>query len=232
MLPFKAFQQAILVLLMLIASAAIGQETGGSPPAEPTWLQNPPDLVQRLPPVIPESPPPADKNSDYSSLMPGSLMPGHVWATLITRQLSGDMVSYRAGLGAKRQFRHARSKTVGHGAVGNDVFQDGPRPSGGWMLSAGVQNRSIETQAVLPDTHQPYPDELWNVNMGLTYFRRLDNDWSWGGGVNFGSASDRPFASIDEMFVGMNAFLRIPSGEHNAWMFSLMYAPMGELRFP
>lgn len=30
----------------------------------------------------------------------------------------------------------------------------------------------------------------------------------------------------------MNAFLRIPSGEHNAWMFSLMYAPMGELRFP
>jgi hypothetical protein len=34
------------------------------------------------------------------------------------------------------------------------------------------------------------------------------------------------------MFVGMNAFLRIPSGEYNAWMLSLMYAPMGELRFP
>lgn len=106
------------------------------------------------------------------------------------------------------------------------------RPAGGWILTANVRNRSIETDALLPDTGQPYPDELWNINMGLFYFAKLDNGWSWGGGVNFGSASDRPFASIDEMFVGMMAFLRVPSGEHNAWQFSLMYAPTSELRFP
>jgi hypothetical protein len=106
------------------------------------------------------------------------------------------------------------------------------RPSGGWMLTAGVRNQIIETGAILPDTGQPYPDELWNINLGLMYFRKLDNDWSWGGGVTLGSASDRPFASIDEMNVGMMAFLRIPSGERNAWAFALIYAPMGELRFP
>jgi len=33
------------------------------------------------------------------------------------------------------------------------------------------------------------------------YFRKLDNDWSWGGGVNLGSASGPSFASINEMFV-------------------------------
>jgi hypothetical protein len=106
------------------------------------------------------------------------------------------------------------------------------RPLGGWLMTAGVRNRSITTDAILPDTGQSYPDELWNVNMGLMYFRKLDNEWLLGGGVNLGSASDHPFASIDEMFVGMNAFLRIPSGEHNAWLFSLIYAPTGELRFP
>ena len=30
----------------------------------------------------------------------------------------------------------------------------------------------------------------------------------------------------------MNAMLRIPQGEHNAWLFTLMYSPMGELNFP
>jgi hypothetical protein len=28
------------------------------------------------------------------------------------------------------------------------------------------------------------------------------------------------------------AFLKIPVGEHNAWLFSLMYSPTGELNFP
>ena len=30
----------------------------------------------------------------------------------------------------------------------------------------------------------------------------------------------------------MNAMLRIPQGEHNAWLFTLSYSPMGELNFP
>jgi hypothetical protein len=106
------------------------------------------------------------------------------------------------------------------------------KPASGWLVSANVQYRSIRTEAILPDTGQAYPNELWNINMGLIYFHKLDNGWLWGGGANFGSATDRPFASIDEMFVGMNAFLRIPSGERNAWMFSVFYAPMSELRFP
>ena len=31
---------------------------------------------------------------------------------------------------------------------------------------------------------------------------------------------------------GVNATLRIPQGEHNAWLFSLAYSPTGELAFP
>jgi hypothetical protein len=90
----------------------------------------------------------------------------------------------------------------------------------------------ISTDAMLPDSHQPYPSELWDARLGLMYLRKLDGDRMLGGGVNIGSASDHPFASISEMNVSMMAMYRMPSGERNAWMFMLMYSPVGELNFP
>ncbi len=99
-------------------------------------------------------------------------------------------------------------------------------------LTGGVRNRLDETDAILPDTGQPYPANLWDVRLGLMYVRQLNNGWVAGGGLSIGSASDHPFAAIQEMYVGMNAMLRVPQGEHNAWVFSLMYSPTGELNFP
>src|SRR5207244_7729232 len=40
------------------------------------------------------------------------------------------------------------------------------------------------------------------------------------------------FHSINEMTAGANAFLRIPQGEHNAWLFTLAYSPTSELPIP
>ena len=67
---------------------------------------------------------------------------------------------------------------------------------------------------------------------GCSYVRQLGDGWMAGGGVSIGSASDHPFATIHEMNFGMNAMLRLPQGEHNAWIFSLMYSPTSELNFP
>ncbi|MEI8375183.1 MAG: DUF6268 family outer membrane beta-barrel protein [Planctomycetota bacterium] len=121
------------------------------------------------------------------------------------------------------------------GLVGQDlsvmcpVWMDGTNRV---MFMGGVSNRLIQTDAVLPDTGQPYPSELWNTHVGLMFNRQLDNGWMAGGGVNLGSASDRPFGALRDMNIGMNAMLRVPQGEHNAWMFSLMYSPMSEIPFP
>ncbi len=100
------------------------------------------------------------------------------------------------------------------------------------MITAGVHNRLIDTDAILPDSHQPYPSELWNAQAGLMYLRQLSGDRMLGGGVSVGSASDHPFASIREMNVSMNAMYRIPSGERNAWMFMVLYSPTSEIQFP
>jgi len=98
--------------------------------------------------------------------------------------------------------------------------------------TAHVRAQVIHTGAILPSTDQPFPDQLWDVRFGATYRHLFDNGWIAGGSFNFGSASNEPFHSINELTVGLNTFLRVPSGEHNAWLFSLSYSPTGELSFP
>jgi hypothetical protein len=105
-------------------------------------------------------------------------------------------------------------------------------PLNALSLTGGVRNELIQTDAILPGVGQPVPSELWGVNLGLRYSRQLDDGWITGGGVSIGSASDHPFAGWRELNIGMNAMLRIPQGEHNAWIFTLAYSPLGELAFP
>ena len=101
------------------------------------------------------------------------------------------------------------------------------------MLSAGVRNSMFFTDAILPDSHRPFPNELWNVHLGTNYMHKFDNGWSGMLGINFGSASDKPFHSINEMNVGFMSFLQIPVwNDRDAWRFSLMYSPVGNLNFP
>jgi hypothetical protein len=98
--------------------------------------------------------------------------------------------------------------------------------------SINVRNELFDTHAILPDTRQPFPDDLWSIRLGTTYRHLFENGWIAGGTVSVGSASDRPFNSFDEVVAGINAFLRIPSGEHNAWLFSLAYSSNAQLPFP
>lgn len=100
------------------------------------------------------------------------------------------------------------------------------------MVTAAVRNRRIDTDATLPDSHKEYPGELWDVQVGAMYRALLDGDRMISGGVSLESASDHPFASLQETYVNMNAMYRTPSGESNSWMFMLMYSPMGEIPFP
>jgi hypothetical protein len=101
-----------------------------------------------------------------------------------------------------------------------------------WSALLSVRNELFQTHAILPDTRQAFPDELWNIRMGMTYRHLFDNGWIGGGTVSIGSASDKPFHSIEEMTAGVNAFLRVPRGEHDAWLFTLSYSPTSDLPFP
>jgi Domain of unknown function (DUF6268) len=101
------------------------------------------------------------------------------------------------------------------------------------MLTTNVRHTLFQTDAVLPDTGRPFPDQLWSVNVGLMYLRKLENGWSVGGMFGFGSSSDRPFNSVREMNLSALVFLNMPAFEgRDSWRFSVIYSPVGALNFP
>jgi hypothetical protein len=97
----------------------------------------------------------------------------------------------------------------------------------------GVREEKFQTDVILPDSGQAFPHELWNVHFGVNGLHRFDSGWSAGGGISFGSASDRPFDSFKTLNLGVNGFLRIPvRDQRDAWLFTLAYSPLGQLTFP
>ncbi len=121
------------------------------------------------------------------------------------------------------------------GMVREDLSASAPIWSeGGDSLSlhAHVTSELFQTHAVLPNTGQAFPDQLWNVNFGASYRHVFDNGWIGGVSGSIGSASDQPFHSTRELTGSANAFLVVPSGERNAWLFSLSYSPTSQLPYP
>ena len=106
-------------------------------------------------------------------------------------------------------------------SVGVPLYQDDRRE---WSLSSNLNYQKIETGAILPDTGQKFPGELWNVNLGSSYRQLLSNGWISGISLSVGSASDRPFASIDETVVTTNLSVRVPAGGRNAWLFLVNFS--------
>ena len=126
---------------------------------------------------------------------PGMGGPGYGATWYPSRPVSGSAPGGEFGL-----VRQNLSEAVPVWRNGGDVL----------MLSAGVRNSLFFTDAILPDSHRPFPHELWNVSLGTNYMHKFDNGWSGMLGINFGSASDKPFHSINEMNVGFMSFLQIP----------------------
>lgn len=105
-------------------------------------------------------------------------------------------------------------------------------PNGIWIMTSRIEHHAFETGATLPGSTESFPDQLWNISLGLMHIHTIENGWTAGGMVGIGSASDRPFASIREMNANLLAFLNIPTRERDAWNFSLFYSPLGQLAFP
>jgi hypothetical protein len=100
------------------------------------------------------------------------------------------------------------------------VFQDSRSE---WVLLGSFRLQDIDTSAILPDTRESFPENLWDIRAGAQHRRKFANGWIGGGMVTVGSASDKPFRSEAEVTVQANLFVRIPDGERNAWLLFLNY---------
>jgi hypothetical protein len=93
-----------------------------------------------------------------------------------------------------------------------------------WSVQGAVRIQDFATDAVLADSGERFPGELYDAHLGVSYRHKFENGWIGALSVSVGSSSDKPFHSEDEVFVRAVGLLRVPQGERNAWLFSLLYA--------
>ncbi len=105
--------------------------------------------------------------------------------------------------------------------IGLPLVQDEQREL---LMTMRARAMDLDTDALLPDTWDPLPNTLWDVRIGAMYRHRLNNDWLLGVHAEFGSASDRLFASTEEYVGTATGFLRIPHGDSNAFLFLVNYS--------
>jgi hypothetical protein len=101
------------------------------------------------------------------------------------------------------------------------IYQD---TTNEFAFSARALYQDIDTTARFPEAGGRFPSELWDVAAGLSYRHKFDNGWNGGIALTVGSASDEPFNSVDEMYFRLVTMVRVPSGERNSWIFTLIYA--------
>ncbi len=222
---------ALIALLALIPPRAQAQQ-----PADPTLPPAPLPIDAPVPPPEPPAPPAPDPISQASSpLLDPSNPLTQAGPGILGNPVVGKLpvlFDYRA-LWIPSQ--PVRGQPTSLGMERQDLSLSMPLwqcPTDELSFRAHVRWELLQTDAVLPLSRQPFPTDLWNIGLGGTYRHLFDNGWIAGGALQVGSASDRPFNSINEMNVAVSSFLRVPSGERNAWLFTLSYSPTAQLAFP
>jgi len=112
----------------------------------------------------------------------------------------------------------------------------GAVPLGKWgdtlfLGRASILHMGLDTEAVLP-RGAAFPNDLWNVNLGVSTIHKFEGGSTFIGSLNFGSASDKPFDGVDELNVNVMALLNVPWGDRDSWMLGVIYSPLGQVPFP
>jgi len=100
------------------------------------------------------------------------------------------------------------------------------------ILNTDLRSTMYNTEVTLPRSGRQIPEQLWSVTVGTIFRHKFENGWSGATLLNVGSSGDKPFNSLKELNGTVLAFLTVPSGEQNSWMFSLFYSPLSEIPFP
>ncbi len=102
-----------------------------------------------------------------------------------------------------------------------------------WIAIAKFGRLELATDAILPDSGQPIPDQLWLVETGGMHIRPLANGGTIGGTFLIGSASDRPYAAgRDLTLMAIGFYNRPAANERDEWNFSIFYSPTSQLPYP
>ncbi|MCX7803927.1 MAG: hypothetical protein N3A38_01935 [Planctomycetota bacterium] len=100
-----------------------------------------------------------------------------------------------------------------------------------WTFYAAGAAMDFDTDAVLPGSGDPFPDELWDPRIGTVLRVAADKDLSIGGNLEVSSPCDRPFAGIRETVFRAGVFGSVEIDEHWSVTMALYYSNDRELFF-
>jgi len=93
-----------------------------------------------------------------------------------------------------------------------------------WSVTERFSHLGLGEPIAIPQTNSVVPENLWSIESGAAYNHLFASGRQLGLNVGVGSDSDHPFYSIHETVFRAGANYRVPSGDHNAWLFSLNYS--------
>ncbi len=93
-----------------------------------------------------------------------------------------------------------------------------------WSVNERMGHLGIGAPIAIPLANTSVPQDLWSIETGAAYNHLFTNGRQVGLNFNVGSDSDHPFYSIHETVFRVTASYRLPSGDHNAWLFFLNYS--------
>jgi hypothetical protein len=158
--------------------------------------------------------PSADRKKPYGSNAPVSL--GAFWA------LATPVVGQAATLSMNAEFARVAAPLV--------IPQEG---SPLWLGIAKFGRLELATDAVLPDSGERVPSQLWLVETGVTHIRPQADGGTLGGTFLFGTASDQPYAAGRDLTLMAVGFWQRPAANgRDDWSFSVFYSPTSQLPYP
>lgn len=97
-------------------------------------------------------------------------------------------------------------------------------PTDTWNMSLRGSNLTVPKGIDIPgSTLIEVPESLATAELGLQYTHKMDGERTIGGGLSYGSASDRMFSTNDSITVGANLFYSFPSENNDRWIWALFY---------
>jgi hypothetical protein len=98
------------------------------------------------------------------------------------------------------------------------------RPMSRWVWGLRGHRRHNETDALLPDSGEELPEDLYDVSGNFGYLRFWRGGRMFGAFARVGSSSNEPFDTFDETALGLFGFYRLPTHKKDAWLFLVFFS--------
>ncbi|MCB2226793.1 MAG: hypothetical protein KQH53_08960 [Desulfarculaceae bacterium] len=139
----------------------------------------------------------------------------------------GDMKSNISYEGSYSPDRTVEGQEVDMGYLENSlrfVFPVWQNSRHEFSINGRAALMAVNTDAILPQSNRPFPDDLWDLRAGASYRYKLDRGWVAAANLTIGSPSDKPFNKLDDTSIGATASLMVPQSKRHYWLFFVNYS--------